>query len=251
MDNPAGLASSAPAQPAAALEIAPTATSIATVPVDQQEHDRPDARASLKNILADDSVPETPRPQIEQSTSALPLPPQPLAFSTTPANQPQNLQPRPASMAENTSSGGTPEGSVSGDQPNAPSSTNKPLYTANPTTTRRNANGSVSSVYSGNKIRHLKKEDGVPLWRKDIQFDFLKYVFENEQPVFHKSSDGSPGHTFADIYLDAMAKSSKCSKILKDKLLTERPAALNMAMVCLLVNVGRMNTTLNCMESMH
>lgn len=121
-----------------------------------------------------------------------------------------------------------------------------PMYTATTTTTRRNANGSVSSVYSGNKIRHLKKEDGVPLWRKDIQFDFLKLVFEDERRVFHKNSDGSPGHTFADIYLDAMAKSSKCSKILKDKLLTERSSAINMAMVCLLVNVGRMNTTLNC-----
>jgi Ino eighty subunit 1 len=125
------------------------------------------------------------------------------------------------------------------------SKSQRPAYTANPTTMRRNANGSVSSVYSGNKIRHLKKEDGIPLWRKDIQFDFLKYVFEDEQKVFTKT-DKSTGHTFADIYLDAMAKSSKCSKILKDKLLTERPAAINMAMVCLLVNVGRMNTTLNC-----
>jgi Ino eighty subunit 1 len=121
-----------------------------------------------------------------------------------------------------------------------------PQYTSTTTTTRRNANGSVSSVYSGNKIRHLKKEDGVPLWRKDIQFDFLKFVFEDDKAVFHKASDKTPRHTFADIYLDAMAKSSKCSKILKEKLLTERPAALNMAMVCLLVNVGRMNTTLNC-----
>jgi len=141
-------------------------------------------------------------------------------------------------------------GSTAGDAApsTAPSASGtKPMYTATTTTTRRNANGSVSSVYSGNKIRHLKKEDGVPLWRRDIQYDFLKYVFEDEQKVFHKVSDGSYGHTFADIYLDAMAKSSKCSKILKDKLLTERPAALNMAMVCLLVNVGRMNTTLNCM----
>lgn len=121
-----------------------------------------------------------------------------------------------------------------------------PMYTATTTTTRRNANGSVSSVYSGNKIRHLKKDDGIPLWRKDIQYDFLRNVFDDEQRVFTKVSDSSRGHTFADIYLDAMAKSSKCSKILKDKLLTERPAAINMAMVCLLVNVGRMNTTLNC-----
>ena len=124
------------------------------------------------------------------------------------------------------------------------------MYTATTTTTRRNANGSVSSVYSGNKIRHLKKDDGVPLWRKDIQYDFLRFVFEDGQQVFHKSSDGSGGHTFADIYLDAMAKSSKCSKILKDKLLTERSAATNMAMVCLLVNVGRMNTTLNFFPEM-
>lgn len=124
----------------------------------------------------------------------------------------------------------------------------RPQYTATTTTTRRNANGSVSSVYSGNKIKHLKKDDGIPLWRKDIQYDFLKLVFEDEQPVFTKQSEPQTGavHTFADIYLDAMAKSSKCSKILKDKLLTERPAAVNMAMVCLLVNVGRMNTTLNC-----
>ena len=114
-------------------------------------------------------------------------------------------------------------------------------------TSRRNANGSVSSVYSGNKIRHLKKDDGEPLWRKDIQYDFLRTVFADDRPVFHRISDGSYGHSFADIYLEAMARSSKCSKILKDKLLTDRPAAINMAMVCLLVNVGRMNTTLNCM----
>ena len=131
----------------------------------------------------------------------------------------------------------------------AASETATPQYTATTTTTRRNANGSVSSVYSGNKIRHLKKEDGVPLWRRDIQYDFLKYVFEDDKKIFHKASDNTTGHTFADIYLDAMAKSSKCSKILKDKLLTDRPAGVNMAMVCLLVNVGRMNTTLNCKSS--
>ncbi|EKG14865.1 hypothetical protein MPH_07905 [Macrophomina phaseolina MS6] len=136
------------------------------------------------------------------------------------------------------------------DDPKSKPADEQPMYTATTTTTRRNANGSVSSVYSGNKIRHLKKEDGVPLWRKDIQYDFLRHVFDDQTRVFHKVSDGTSGHTFADIYLDAMAKSSKCSKILKDKLLTERAAAINMAMVCLLVNVGRMNTTLNFFPEM-
>lgn len=124
---------------------------------------------------------------------------------------------------------------------------NEPQYTSTTTSTRRNASGSVSSVYSGNKIRHLKKEDGIPLWRKDIQYDFLRLVFYDQTKCFTKKSDGTKGWTFAEIYIDAMAKSSKCSKILKEKLLQDVEGALSMAMVCLLVNVGRMNTTLNCM----
>jgi Ino eighty subunit 1 len=226
----------------------------------------PDARNSLAHILANEpdaeaEAPSTPAPHDAPSTPAQFAP----AAHSTP------ILPAPSSEQRRSLSGPPDEASASfasqsqptlqptvkeedsAASPN-PESTpaaatgpdNKPMYTATTTTTRRNANGSVSSVYSGNKIRHLKKEDGVPLWRKDIQFDFLKYVFEDDKKVFHKVSDKSYGHTFADIYLDAMAKSSKCSKILKDKLLTERPAALNMAMVCLLVNVGRMNTTLNC-----
>ncbi|KAI9829485.1 MAG: hypothetical protein M1819_006305 [Sarea resinae] len=117
-----------------------------------------------------------------------------------------------------------------------------------PGSSRRSAQ--VGSVYSGNKIRHLKKEDGIPLWRKDIQYDFLRAVFEDRTAVFTNVKDSSTRHTFADIYIDAMAQSSKTSRILKDKLLSDRAAAVNMAMVCLLVNVGRMNTTLNFFPEM-
>ncbi len=113
--------------------------------------------------------------------------------------------------------------------------------------TRRQPNGTIGSVYSGNKIRHLKKEDGIPLWRKDIQFQFLKLVFEDKTQVFTRWPDGEKNLDFADIYIDAMARSSKTSKILKDKLQSDKQAAISMAMVCLLVNFGRMNTTLNCM----
>lgn len=207
-----------------------------------------DTRNKLSHILADESQASVEHPARPQENTTTPGPPPqsavPLSSLGSVMLQPA-LQPRIKEDVEQTTTGNGP---LMGDMTsgNTSGGENKPNYTATTTTTRRNANGSVSSVYSGNKIRHLKKEDGVPLWRKDIQYDFLKYVFEDEQKVFHKVSDKSGGHTFADIYLDAMAKSSKCSKILKDKLLTERPAALNMAMVCLLVNVGRMNTTLNC-----
>ena len=99
------------------------------------------------------------------------------------------------------------------------------------------------------KIRHLKKEDGEPLWREDIQYDFLKAVFDNEEKVFTNSYDPttiSSKQTFADLYIDTMSRSTKTSKVLRDKLLSDREAAKGMAMVCLLVNMGRMNTTLNC-----
>ncbi|KAH6629806.1 hypothetical protein C7974DRAFT_395270 [Boeremia exigua] len=178
----------------------------------------PDSRNSLRHILAADPSMDDSKPSPSQANTPVP-------DDSEAATQSQ-------------------DGSKATD-PDA-----MPHYTATTTTTRRNANGSVSSVYSGNKIKHLKKDDGIPLWRKDIQFDFLKLVFEDDTRAFTKQSDKTGGHTFADIYLDAMAKSSKCSKILKDKLLTERPAAINMAMVCLLVNVGRMNTTLNFFPEM-
>jgi Ino eighty subunit 1 len=98
------------------------------------------------------------------------------------------------------------------------------------------------------KIRHLKKEDGEPLWREDIQYDFLKAVFDNEQSVFTNSYEPKrlQRQCFADLYIDTMSRSSKTSKVLRDKLLSDREAAKGMAMVCLLVNMGRMNTTLNC-----
>lgn len=97
----------------------------------------------------------------------------------------------------------------------------------------------------------LKKDDGQPFWRRDIQYKLLELIFDDETKVFHKYSDGTEGHTFAEIYIDAMARSSKCSNLLKEKLLAETQdpnviPARDMAMVCLLVNCGRMNTTVNC-----
>jgi hypothetical protein len=115
---------------------------------------------------------------------------------------------------------------------------------------RRQANGTVGSVYSGSKVKHIKKEDGTPLWRKEIQYEFLRLVIEDTTPVFTRYSDEVKNCTFADIYIDCLAKSSKTSKVLKDRLQVDRQAAQNMAMICLLVNVGRMNTTLNFFPEM-
>ncbi|KAF2221380.1 hypothetical protein BDZ85DRAFT_320573 [Elsinoe ampelina] len=179
-----------------------------------------DSRSSLKHILADDTVKQTPR----QSRPS-PGPPASEAVDATLVSE--RDQDEDGSRDENA-----------------------PHYTAITQTTRRNANGSVSSVFSGNKIRHLKKEDGVPLWRKDIQFEFLHAIFEDQQKVFTRVSDGEYGHSFAEVYIDTLAQSSKTSKILKEKLVQDHASAITMAMVCLLVNVGRMNTTLNFFPEM-
>ncbi|KAG9666960.1 hypothetical protein KCU95_g18047, partial [Aureobasidium melanogenum] len=187
-----------------------------------------DSRSSLRHILADEPVGQPSRPAPPSTPASA------SAIRTTSAAATGDREPSPAPKADK----------------DEEQEVETPLYTSTTQTTRRNANGSVSSVYSGNKIRHLKKEDGVPLWRKDIQYDFLDIVFKDDHRVFTRYSDNEKGHTFAEIYVDAMAKSSKCSKILKEKLKEDFESAITMAMVCLLVNVGRMNTTLNFFPEM-
>lgn len=196
-----------------------------------QDTNEPDPRQSLQHVLAsnDDNVARSPD-QVDA--------PAPGKAAKPPKNPVIWIHEGGKERAED-------EPSVQNDSYTRAAEVN-PSYTMTVAHTRRNANGTVGSVYSGNKIRHLKKEDGIPLWRKDIQFSFLHAVFDDKTRVFTMASDGTKGHTFSEIYIDAMARSSKTSKILKEKLLSERSAALNMAMVCLLVNVGRMNTTLNC-----
>lgn len=198
--------------------------------------DNPDPKQSLQHILTNTDPPPKPktRPQ-DQVTPSTPSKPD------LPLKKPIIWIDGDTDKVEDKED----QASVQNDSYTRAAEFN-PSHTMTVAHTRRNANGTIGSVYSGNKIRHLKKDDGIPLWRKDIQLEFLRCVFNDETPVFTKAYDGTKGHTFADIYVDAMARSSKTSKVLKDKLLADRDGAMHMAMICLLVNVGRMNTTLNC-----
>lgn len=107
-------------------------------------------------------------------------------------------------------------------------------------------------------VRYLKKSDGEPFWRKDIQYDFLDALFENDQRVFTNlfayctvpGFYGGPKYTFAELYVRTLAESSKCSKILKERLLKDFEMGKSVAKVCLLVNTGRMNTTINFVPEM-
>lgn len=120
------------------------------------------------------------------------------------------------------------------------------------------------------RSRHLKKNDGEPYWRNEVQFEFLMRLLFNHDRVFknpylntihgfdwpdhfryYKDENGtlhaSRGEmlTFFELYLITLLKSSKISKILKARLMLDINYALNFAVICLLVNIGRLNTTVN------
>ncbi|EGW33207.1 uncharacterized protein SPAPADRAFT_55120 [Spathaspora passalidarum NRRL Y-27907] len=109
-----------------------------------------------------------------------------------------------------------------------------------------------------NRFKHLKKADGEPFWRKDISHDFLKYLFDDETACFTNSfpecnisnANNDPKISFSDLYVRSLVESTKCSRVLKERLIKDKEMGKSVAKVCLLVNAGRMNTTINFVPEM-
>lgn len=108
------------------------------------------------------------------------------------------------------------------------------------------------------KSRHLKKLDGEPFWRRDIQYDFLYNLFQDDTKCFTNYFDmlDVPGINngdkllFSELYIRTIAELSKCLRVLKERLLRDHAMGMLVAMVTLLVNAGRMNTTINFVPEM-
>lgn len=124
-------------------------------------------------------------------------------------------------------------------------------------TTKKKGKGKSTNVtFRG--FRPLKKADGEAFWRKDIQYDFLRALFSNEKKVFTNyfnycslpNAVNTEKLTFAELYIRTLAESSKCSKILRERLIKDVSMATSVAKICLLVNAGRMNTTVNFVPEM-
>lgn len=99
------------------------------------------------------------------------------------------------------------------------------------------------------RVVPIKRVDGEPLTRVDIQYDFLQAVFDNTQEVFSDPyAAGTEGKklSFRELYIKAILNSPKATKALKDKLNESPTFTLDFAMLALLVNVGRVNTTMSC-----
>ncbi|EMD41742.1 hypothetical protein CERSUDRAFT_79380 [Gelatoporia subvermispora B] len=99
--------------------------------------------------------------------------------------------------------------------------------------------------YLGRKTLPIKRNDAEPLTREDLQYDLLYYIFADRTPAFvDPLAPGRPTVNFCDLYVNALYNSSKCSKVLKDKMVETPAFAIEFAKIALLTNVGRINTTM-------
>ncbi|KAH9944538.1 uncharacterized protein BXZ73DRAFT_87417 [Epithele typhae] len=104
----------------------------------------------------------------------------------------------------------------------------------------------------GHQRKHLavKRADGQPLTRVDLQYDMLYAIFNDPQAVFtdpHNTIRGYPPHSkvsFRDLYVNALIHSPKCSRALRDKIRESPLFGNEFGMISLLSNVGRINTTM-------
>ncbi|PPQ77615.1 hypothetical protein CVT26_006117 [Gymnopilus dilepis] len=100
----------------------------------------------------------------------------------------------------------------------------------------------------------IKRADGEPLTRVDLQYDFLRAVFDDQHEVFtdpYAAKDApSSKVTFRDLYIKAILHSPRATKALKDKMTESSVYAEDFAMLSLLVNVGRVNTTMSFFPEM-
>jgi hypothetical protein len=103
--------------------------------------------------------------------------------------------------------------------------------------------------YVSRKTLAIKRGDSEILTRNDVQYAFLYHVFNDKTLAFTDETPGKPltKVNFCDLYVHALYNSTKCSKVMRDKMLETPAFAIEFAKISLLTNVGRINTTMACM----
>ena len=95
----------------------------------------------------------------------------------------------------------------------------------------------------------IKKLDSEPLLRADIQWQVLDDIFADRSFRFTAPVDQNSDPiylNFDQLYLEAILSSTKTTQNIRQKLISNPQFAINYCKLCLLVNVGRVNTTLAC-----
>lgn len=92
----------------------------------------------------------------------------------------------------------------------------------------------------------IKRTDAEPLTREDLQYAFLRHIFDDQHAVFSDPFANGKKVTFRDLYVNALLSSPRSSRAIKDKMVEVPEYATDFAMLALLANVGRINTTMAC-----
>ncbi|CAH2350664.1 hypothetical protein CLIB1423_02S02322 [[Candida] railenensis] len=245
---------------------APAPASQASVAVATQQHHGESQSQRISDLM-------NPTPPVEPQPVVLVEPVQQPAIVPAPTEAPPTVAPQEpttpykqqnsmrVSDMVNSDQDPTEDQSMIDDDPESPDRVRTILthpddyvpYVPKPRTARRSV-----VLPSARTYKHLKKKDGEPFWRRDIQYEFQKHIFDNKQKVFTNPFEdpfipgyiNEPKFTFAELYVRTLAESGKCSKILKERLLKETEMGISVSKVCLLVNSGRMNTTINFVPEM-
>ncbi|KAI0670068.1 hypothetical protein C8Q78DRAFT_1039065 [Trametes maxima] len=107
-----------------------------------------------------------------------------------------------------------------------------------------------SSQSHHRKTLAVKRADGEPLTRVDLQYDMLVHIFADKHAVFsdpYTTIRGDPAGTkvtFRDLYVNSLIHSPRCSKASRDRIRESPEFGNEFAMISLLSNVGRINTTM-------
>lgn len=107
------------------------------------------------------------------------------------------------------------------------------------------------SPASARKVIPIKRVESEPLTRSDLQYDLLRNIFADTHTVFTNPwpNSGDPSQaklTFRNLYINTILNSTKATKAFREKLGESDFFAEDFAMIGLLVNVGRINTTMSC-----
>ena len=100
---------------------------------------------------------------------------------------------------------------------------------------------------------YVKRNDSEFLSRSDLQYDLLLHIFSDQHAVFTNphvaATEGDQVEakiTFRELYVNTLIRSPRASKVVREKMLETPDFATDFAMLALLANVGRINTTMAC-----
>lgn len=108
---------------------------------------------------------------------------------------------------------------------------------------RKSARGGVKVVKRDCEVNWpIKLSDGTPILRADISYDVLAAIFDDTHYKFTSPTGGVA--SFKDLYQDQVLSSPKMSQALRTKAQTDDLFGLCFLKLNLLINIGRINTTL-------